>query len=70
MLFVVMADGDYVGNGALEDAEAYDPQGVIRTGQGFFVQASSSSPGNIIFNNSLREADNSNRFFRNAMDGD
>lgn len=64
----VMADGDYVGNGALQDSEAFDPQGVIRTGQGFFVQASSSSPANIIFNNSLREADNSNRFFRNAMD--
>jgi len=66
----VMADGDYVGNGALEDSEAFDPQGVIRTGQGFFVQAASSSPANIIFNNSLREADNSNRFFRNAMNSE
>ncbi len=66
----VMANGDYVGNGDLADSEAYDPQGVIRTGQGFFVQASSSTPGSIIFNNSLREADNSNRFFRNAMDSE
>jgi hypothetical protein len=65
----VMANGDYVGNGALADAEAYDPQGVIRTGQGFFVQALTSSPGTVIFNNSLREADNSNRFFRSAMNG-
>ncbi|WP_294820289.1 T9SS sorting signal type C domain-containing protein [uncultured Flavobacterium sp.] len=66
----VMADGDYVGNDALEDTEAFDPLGVIRTGQGFFIEALSASPGNVIFNNSLRVPDNSNRFFRTAANGE
>jgi len=63
----VTAAGLYVGNPTLDSVALYDPRGVIRTGQGFFVEAKSSSPGNVIFNNSLREADNSNRFFRTAV---
>ncbi|AWH84407.1 hypothetical protein HYN59_04430 [Flavobacterium album] len=66
----VTASGDYVGNPDLQNNESYDPNGIIRTGQGFFVQASSASPSTLIFNNSLREADNSNKFFRTAMDGE
>lgn len=64
----VTASGDYVGNPDLQNNTSYNPLGVIRTGQGFFVEAISASPTTVIFNNSLREADNSNRFFRTAMD--
>ncbi len=66
----VTAAGDYVANGSLTDGEAYDPQGIISTGQGFFVETISSSPASVVFNNSLREADNNDRFFRTSMDNE
>lgn len=52
--------GTFVSNG--ED-QVFDPEGVIRTGQGFFVEA---KPGqtNLIFKNSQRFDDNANQFFR------
>ena len=52
--------GTFVSNG--ED-QVVDPDGVIRTGQGFFVEA---KPGqtSLIFKNTQRFDDNANQFFR------
>lgn len=54
--------GTFVDNG--ED-QVFDPQGVIRTGQGFFVEA---LPGQteLTFNNTQRYDDNADQFFRPA----
>lgn len=52
------ANSDQAGNAL------YDPNGVIRTGQGFFVKAKDSWPNILRFNNSMRIADNANQFFR------
>jgi hypothetical protein len=60
----------YTGNGDLENAELYDPNGIINTGQGFIVKAISASPANVIFNNSLRVANNDNQFFRTNSGGE
>ena len=39
---------------------------VIRTGQGFFVQAVASPPGPLVFNNFMRQLENSNQFFKSV----
>lgn len=39
------------------------PNGILQVGQGFLVKA--SAPGNLIFNNTMREHDTGNQFFRN-----
>lgn len=52
--------GGFVDN---EEAETYDPEGIIRTAQGFFVEA--SEVGNAVqFTNSQRSGDNADQFFR------
>lgn len=55
--------GTFVDNG--ED-QVFDPQGIIRTGQGFFVEA---LPGQteLTFNNWQRYDDNADQFFRPAQ---
>ncbi len=55
--------GGFVDNG---EAETYDPNGIIRTGQGFFVEA---KPGatQVEFNNGQRSGNNDNQFFRMAQ---
>ena len=54
------AGGTFVTNG--EDA-VNDPQGVIQTGQGFFVEATASG-NNVSFTNAMRVGNNANQFFR------
>ncbi len=52
----------FVDNG---EAETYDPNGIIRTGQGFFVEASGSAT-TVDFTNTMRVDDTANQFFRAA----
>lgn len=58
--------GIYAGN---NEPEQENPEGIIRTGQGFFVKV---KPGytatDVIFNNTMRNTDTANQFFRNAQD--
>lgn len=54
--------GGFVDNG---EAETYDPNGILRTGQGFFVEATASGTS-VIFSNTQRSGDNANQFFRMA----
>jgi hypothetical protein len=54
--------GTFVTNG---QAQVVDINGVIQTGQGFFVEALENATA-VNFNNSMRVANNTNQFFRNA----
>lgn len=54
--------GTFVGNG---EAQVFDPNDVIRTGQGFFVEAKPAQT-QLVFNNTQRIDDNANQFFRPA----
>lgn len=54
----------FVGNG---EAQVFDLQNVIRTGQGFFVEANGSN-NNVIFRNTQRVANNADQFLRNTSD--
>ncbi|MGX7666949.1 hypothetical protein [Flavobacterium pedocola] len=54
----------FVSNG---EAQVFDPNGIIRTGQGFFVEMSNNET-NIVFNNTMRIANNANQFFRNQQE--
>ncbi|NUY81874.1 hypothetical protein HUK80_13300 [Flavobacterium sp. MAH-1] len=56
--------GGFVDNG---EAEVYDPNGILRTGQGFIVEASASGTS-VNFNNGQRSGDNANQFFRSASE--
>lgn len=56
--------GGFVGNG--ED-QVFDPNGIIRTGQGFIVEASASG-SSVTFNNAQRVGNNANQFFRSAAE--
>ncbi|WP_264520563.1 hypothetical protein [Flavobacterium sp. N1994] len=47
------------------EAEVYDLNGVIQTGQGFFVEGSGNG-NTLIFNNSMRTNDHSDQFFKNS----
>ncbi|TDP58856.1 YDG domain-containing protein [Flavobacterium dankookense] len=44
------------------EAAVFDPQSVIRTGQGFFVEATATT--DLVFNSGQRIADTANQFFR------
>ena len=50
-------------------ATATDPNGVISVGQGFIVEAATGQT-NLVFNNSMRVADNVDHFFRSATTTD
>jgi hypothetical protein len=54
------AGGTFTTNG---QAQVVDPNGIIRTGQGFIVEASGAATS-LIFNNGQRSSDNANQFFR------
>lgn len=54
--------GGFVSNG---EAQVVDPNDVIQTGQGFFVEASGSGTA-LEFDNSMRIDDHANQFFRNS----
>ena len=43
-----------------------NPQGIIRNGQGFFVEALNETATAIVFNNTMRVENNDNQFFKNA----
>ncbi|WP_162846443.1 T9SS sorting signal type C domain-containing protein [Flavobacterium dankookense] len=57
-------DGVFQSNG---QAAVVNPLGVIRAGQGFFVQATGTS---LVFNNNQRVDDNANQFFRENNEQD
>jgi hypothetical protein len=54
--------GGFVSNG---EAQVYDPNDVIQTGQGFFVEATGNG-SSLVFNNTMRTDDHANQFFRTA----
>ncbi|WP_187657925.1 hypothetical protein [Flavobacterium macrobrachii] len=54
------AGGTFVSNG---EAQVFDPNGVIRTGQGFFVEALGNATS-VYFNNSQRLSNHANQFFK------
>ena len=54
--------GGFVSNG---EAQVVDPNDVIQTGQGFFVEASGSGTS-LEFNNTMRTDDHANQFFRTS----
>jgi len=53
--------GGFVTNG---EAQVFDPNDVIQTGQGFFVEGSGS--GSVNFDNTMRISNHANQFFRNS----
>jgi trimeric autotransporter adhesin len=53
--------GGFVDNG---EAQVFDPNDVIQTGQGFFVETTGAGSGNVNFDNSMRIDDHANQFFR------
>ncbi len=55
----VNSTGQYVGNG---EPEAEDPNGILRTAQGFIVRRTGTA--NVTFTNTMRSSDTSNQFFR------
>lgn len=60
----VNSSGIYVDNG---DATQTNPSGIVRTGQGFFVQLKSVYTSSTLqFTNAMRTADTANQFFRNG----
>jgi len=54
--------GGFVTNG---EAQVFNPNGILRTGQGFLVEASETGT-QVVFNNAQRSGDNANQFFRQA----
>jgi hypothetical protein len=56
--------GGFVSNG---EAEVYDPNGVIQTGQGFFVEGTGSGT-TVAFNNTMRTDNHANQFFRTSSE--
>jgi hypothetical protein len=58
----INSTGQYVGNGELEQE---NPNGVVRTGQGFIVRLrDGNSTNDVTFNNAMRSNDVSDQFFR------
>jgi len=55
-------------NTTLTDPFELHPDGILNTGQGFIVKAKSNQ--NLVFNNDMREAVNSDSFFRTANQKD
>lgn len=56
--------GIYTGN---DEPEQENPDGILRTGQGFFVQVKETpTQSNIVFTNAMRSTDTADQFFRNA----
>ncbi|WP_439553487.1 T9SS sorting signal type C domain-containing protein [Flavobacterium macrobrachii] len=59
-------DGIFQSNG---QSQVVDPQNVIRTGQGFFVDATGAGTA-LVFNNNQRVDDSANQFFRQTTTQD
>jgi autotransporter-associated beta strand protein len=58
--YCTWAGGTFTSNG---EAQVFNPNGIIRTGQGFFVEASGAAT-TLDFKNGQRSSDNANQFFR------
>ncbi|MCF6130814.1 T9SS sorting signal type C domain-containing protein [Flavobacterium wongokense] len=56
------AGGTFVSN---SEAQVFNPNGIIRTGQGFIVEASGAATA-LSFKNGQRSSDNSNQFFKSG----
>jgi predicted outer membrane repeat protein len=61
--YCTYAGTTYTSNG---NAQAADPNGIIQTGQGFFVEASGSGTA-LLFKNSQRVSNTANQFFRSNI---
>ena len=48
------------------ESQVFDPNDVIQTGQGFFVEAQATGSGTVNFNNSMRIDNHANQFFKTA----
>ncbi|MCF6128201.1 T9SS sorting signal type C domain-containing protein [Flavobacterium sp. AS60] len=59
--YCTWAGGTFTSNG---ESQVFDPSGIIRTGQGFIVEAQASETV-LSFNNGQRSSDNANQFFKN-----
>ena len=55
-------EGTFLSNG---EAQVFDPNGVIQTGQGFFVEGTGAGT-TLVFNNQMRVGNNAGQFFRTA----
>ncbi|MGQ7947207.1 T9SS sorting signal type C domain-containing protein [Flavobacterium sp. WC2509] len=58
--YCTWAGGIFVSN---NEPEAFDPNGIIQVGQGFFVEALEPAT-TVVFNNGQRVANNANQFFK------
>jgi hypothetical protein len=56
-------NGTFISN---NNSQSFDPNGIIQTGQGFFVEASSAQTA-LIFNNGQRLPNTSGQFFRTSQ---
>jgi hypothetical protein len=54
--------GGFVGNG---DLQAFDPNDVLQTGQGFFVEGTGAG-STVVFDNSMRTNNQADQFFKSA----
>ncbi|MCF6130813.1 T9SS sorting signal type C domain-containing protein [Flavobacterium wongokense] len=60
--YCTWAGGTFTSN---NEAQVFNPNGIIRTGQGFFVEASGAATA-LSFKNGQRSSDNSNQFFKSG----
>ena len=56
----------FVSNG---ESQVVNPNGILRTGQGFIVELINNET-NVLFNNSMRVANNANQFFKTTSESD
>jgi autotransporter-associated beta strand protein len=61
--YCTLTGGGFVTN---NDAQTFDPNDVIQTGQAFFVEATGTND-QLLFTNEMRIGNNANQFFRNAQ---
>lgn len=61
--YCTWTSGGFVTN---NDAQTFDPNDVIQTGQAFFVEATGTN-NQLLFTNAMRADNNANQFFRNAQ---
>lgn len=62
--YCTWTNAGFVSNG---EAQVFNPNGIIRTGQGFLVELINSAT-TVVFNNSMRIANNADQFFRTSSE--
>lgn len=62
------ANTPYDSNNSIQNPYLLDAEGIINTGQGFIVKAKASKE--LVFNNAIRKAVNTDIFFRTAVESD